>query len=190
MWGFAKDFGLSGLRTGFLVSRWPGVARLMHGDPPARRTSQAWFSPYDSLKHRYTTAILDAEGSGFWDRAMTAYRQRLTDSFTAVAKVLDHHRVPYVHPLGGNSAQFFWLDLRQYLNGPFTEEPDVLFTGTGAEAALAQAILKHTGVKLLTGTTLSCPREGYYRLCFTAADRRTVVDAVDRMCHYLNRADH
>ncbi|WP_158842335.1 hypothetical protein [Saccharothrix deserti] len=40
-------------------------------------------------------------------------------------------------------------------------------------------------MKLLTGTTLSRPQTGYYRLCFTATDRERMVEAVERMFRYL-----
>ncbi len=190
VWGFAKDFGLSGFRTGFLISRSEGVRELMLGDAAKRRTSEAWFSPYDSLKHFYTSDVLTAEGGAFWDRAMTLYRKRLSEQFTAVADVLKEHNIRYVHPEGANSAQFFWLDLREFLLPPTGSDPGHVLFGDGhttsAETALAQDILTHTGVKLLTGGTLSCPREGYYRLCFTAADKQTVVDAVVLMAHYLS----
>lgn len=188
-WGFAKDFGLSGFRTGFLISRSPGVRDLMKGDAEQRRNSQAWFSPYDSLKHFYTTDVLTAEKGKFWDRAMTLYRTRLTDQFKAVAAVFDKHRIKYVHPADANSAQFFWLDLREFLKEP--EHPGsglVLFGDartTSPENALAHDILVRSNVKLLTGGTLSCPAPGYYRLCFTAANHDIVVAAATRMAEYL-----
>lgn len=190
VWGFAKDFGLSGFRAGFVVSRSEWVRRVMLGDAPNRRTSQAWFSPYDSLKHYFTTDVFTAENGLFWDRVMHLYRQRLTESFDAVAGVLDAYRIEYVHQPRANSAQFFWLDLREFLRDPLAGAPAAVLFGDGLvmtpEDALAHDILTETGVKLLTGTTLSCPRPGYYRLCFTATGRERVVEAVERMCRYLD----
>jgi aspartate/methionine/tyrosine aminotransferase len=189
VWGFAKDFGLSGFRTGFLISRSPGVREVMTGDAVRRRTSQAWFSPYDSLKHFYTTQMLTAENGAFWDRLMRLYRERLTKQFTAVADVLKTSKIKYVHPAGANPAQFFWLDLRDFLRKPSDPEPGHMLFGDGRssspETALAHDILVHSGVKLLTGGTLSCPVPGYYRLCFTAVDQKTAVAAVTRMSAYL-----
>lgn len=196
VWGFAKDFGLSGFRAGFLVSRSPWVHRVMTGDRPNRRTSQAWFSPYDSLKHHFTEGVLTAEDRTFWPRVMRLYRRRLTESFEAVARVLDAHGIRYVHRPRANSAQFFWLDLREFLapptgGGPTAATPATVLFGDGRtgnpEAELAEDIAVHANVKLLTGTELSCPAPGYYRLCFTALDRDGVVDAVERMCRYLRQ---
>jgi aspartate/methionine/tyrosine aminotransferase len=189
VWGFAKDFGLSGFRTGFLISRSPGVREVMTGDAVQRRTSQAWFSPYDSLKHFYTTQVLTAEDGKFWDRLMALYQTRLTTQFTAVAAVLNAHQIKYVHPAGANSAQFFWLDLRDFLTKPSGPEPGHALFGDGRtsspENALAHDILVHSGVKLLTGRTLSCPVPGYYRLCFTAVNQQTAVAATTKMSVYL-----
>lgn len=190
VWGFAKDFGLSGFRAAFIVSRSRWVREVMLGDKARRRTSQAWFSTYDSLKHFYTQGIFTAEDHSFWDRAMRAYRRRLTGSFEAVARVLDVHGIRYVRRPSANSGQFFWLDLREFLDlaPPVDPEAAALFGGGRAEdpeTALWGAIRANAGVTLLTGTTLSCPRPGYFRLCFTALDRDRVVAAVERMCRYL-----
>ncbi|MEV0678836.1 pyridoxal phosphate-dependent aminotransferase [Actinosynnema sp. NPDC050436] len=199
VWGFAKDFGLSGFRAGFLISRSPWVHRAMLGDRANRRNSLGWFSPYDSLKHFFTESVLAAEDHTFWERVMRLYRRRLTESFEAVARVLDVHAIRYVHRPDSNSTQFFWLDLREFLavppdDGPADDGPaaatstPILF-GDGRswdpETYLANDIADHAGVKLLTGTELSCSTPGYYRLCFTALDRDRVVDAVERMCRYL-----
>lgn len=49
VWGFAKDFGLSGFRTGFVLSKNPAVHRVMLGskDPAERTHPLPWFTPFD-----------------------------------------------------------------------------------------------------------------------------------------------
>lgn len=189
VWGFAKDFGLSGFRAGFIVSRSRHVHRVMKGEAALRRNSQAWFSTYDSLKHFVTEHVFTAEDHGFWERVMRLYRRRLTEVFEAVARVLDVHGIQYVRRPQANSAQFFWLDLREFLAEPAQAAPFAVLFGDGgsptSEAALAKDVLEHANVKLLTGTTLSCPEPGYYRLCFTAIERDRLIEAVERMCRYL-----
>jgi aspartate/methionine/tyrosine aminotransferase len=168
-WGFAKDFGLSGFRAGFVISKSDYVHAAMTGGD--RQSSLAWFRPFDSLKHRYIEPII-SDGGEIWLAAMNLYQSRLTESFAAVSRVLDDNDIPYVHPEGANSAQFFWLDLRTFL-GPQSEED------------LLNDILKQAGVKLLSGKSLTCNWPGYYRLCFTAFDEVIVVKAVEDMCRYL-----
>ncbi len=192
VWGFAKDFGLSGFRAGFLISKSPYVHNAMLGsqDPLERRHPLSWFSAFDSLKHFYIERLLD-QGGEFWENTMSGYQNNLTDSFVAVTKVLTHYGIPFVHPSGGNSTQFIWLDLRDFLPIGADGEPNLLFIGPSPdnkrEQVLAQLLHDHANVKLLTGATMYCGEEGFFRLCFTAFDKDTVVKAVERMCVYLRK---
>ncbi|MFC7329772.1 pyridoxal phosphate-dependent aminotransferase [Marinactinospora rubrisoli] len=204
VWGLAKDFGLSGFRTGFIVSRSPYVRKVMTGvdEPGHKLRSLAWFSPFDSLRQFLVERLLDASAPGgrpFWDTAMETYRPRLTESFEAVARVLDDFGVPYVRSGGDrfNPAQFFWLDLRSYLpTGPIPaqvrggEDGFALYLGAPGGSAtpeqqLAQRIADQANVLLLPGQVLSCKWQGYFRLCYTAYHKDRVVDAVRRMCEIL-----
>lgn len=63
-------------------------------------------------------------------------------------------------------------------------QPD-LMAAFAADLGLAKDILDHANAKLLTGTTLSCPEPGCYRLCFTTIERDRLIEAVERMCRYL-----
>lgn len=201
VWGFAKDFGLSGFRTGFVISKSKYVHSAMIGSNNLleRRRSLSWFTPFDSLKHFYILNLTAKPPPGKkdpWEEVIKQYPSDLTTSFNAVAAVLKKHNIKFVHPDGANSAQFFWLDLREFLqpchprdsmsinlfdSREHDEDPD-----RRKEACLADDILNEAKVKLLTGTALTCNVSGYFRLCFTAHDQQTVVTAVDRMCKYLN----
>ncbi|MCP2165509.1 aminotransferase class I/II-fold pyridoxal phosphate-dependent enzyme [Goodfellowiella coeruleoviolacea] len=195
VWGFAKDFGLSGFRTGFVISRSPHVRQAMLGTRGTAKSirSLAWFTPFDSLKQFAITTLLTADGGDFWDTAVESYQADLTDSFRAVAEVLDGYGIRYVRGEDANTAQFVWLDLREFL--PADEPPEItpanaLLFGDPTlrptpEERLAEHLLARADVKLLPGTTLSCAWPGYFRLCFTAWEQRTVVAAVDRMCRVL-----
>ncbi|SDD21030.1 pyridoxal phosphate-dependent aminotransferase [Actinokineospora iranica] len=194
VWGFAKDFGLSGFRAGFLISRSPYVRNVMVGatNPTERRNAQSWFTPMDSLKHFYLLNLLHANNDRFWHDAMRQYPELLTSAYKSVAGVLDRYRIRHVHTEHANSAQFFWLDLREFLGRPDQSTTQSgLFgffggdTQPDPEQHLADAILRNANVQLLTGTTLSCPVKGYFRLCFTATETDQVVKAVTAMCEYL-----
>jgi aspartate/methionine/tyrosine aminotransferase len=189
VWGFAKDFGLSGFRAGFVISKSKYVQNVMSGDGEQRK-SLAWFTPFDSLKHFYIEHIIDTKKT-IWDDVMDQYKGRLAESFNAVAEVLKAHKIKFVHPENANSAQFFWLDLREFLPKTTTSDSaSVLFNSRSSdgdrEEELARLIHNNAQVKLLTGHSLTCPLPGYFRLCFTAFERNIVVDAVMRMCDYLN----
>jgi aspartate/methionine/tyrosine aminotransferase len=186
VWGFAKDFGLSGFRAGFLISRSPHVHSAMqgHDDWLVRRKGLAWFSAFDSLKHRLLLPL--ASDAKTWEGVIGSYQGSLRGSHAAVAGQLDQAKVPYRRSAG--AGQFFWLDLREYLPAEAADGESLLFAGPSPykrEQQLADDILRHAHVKLLTGGAMYCPVEGYYRLCYTALDKNAMQDAVASMIRYL-----
>ncbi|MEU4806220.1 pyridoxal phosphate-dependent aminotransferase [Actinosynnema sp. NPDC023587] len=196
VWGFAKDFGLSGFRTGFIVSGSPAVQHAMTenaADPWERRRPLSWFSQFDSLKQFYIDPITALSGAA-WDELTTEYSHRLQRSFDAVSTTLGEHGIRFFRPPGTNSTQFFWLDLREFLAGaPPAEGPETVLFGDDPdepEQRLAHYILKEAGVKLLTGATMyQMDPRGFYRLCFTAARLDTLQPAVERLCRALRKLD-
>jgi len=106
-WGFAKDFGLSGFRTGFVISKSEYVKNAMLGGQQLK--SLSWFTPFDSLKHLYIEQIIkeEEEKPKIWDGAMSHYKAHLAESFREVAGALKSHGIKFVHPETGNSAQFY-----------------------------------------------------------------------------------
>lgn len=197
VWGFAKDFGLSGFRAGFVISKSEYVKNVMNGNGEGKGLkSLSWFTPFDSLKHFYILHLI-AEKGEIWNGAMGQYKRDLTDSFKAVAEVLNDskYRIPFVHSKDANSAQFFWLDLREFLPKTTTRGSEsVLFNSRSPdnleqdpEQQLAHDIYDKASVKLLTGHSLTCKWPGYFRLCFTAFKKEIVVKAVEDMCKFLRK---
>ncbi|GAA1905118.1 pyridoxal phosphate-dependent aminotransferase [Streptantibioticus ferralitis] len=208
VWGFAKDFGLSGFRAGVVISRSPVVHEAMGGT--SSRETLSWFSPFDSLKHFVIGKLLESRGHDsepYTATLMKEYGKTLTANFAGVRAALQEAGLPYVYREKANPAQFFLLDLRNYL--PYFNQPPVdlldclrerfpeprrfhdclpeserrrlpiVFRDIPpAEELLRWYIAERTGVQLLPGTTLSCPEPGYFRLCFTAYARETVTKAV------------
>ncbi|MGK4585634.1 pyridoxal phosphate-dependent aminotransferase [Kitasatospora sp. HPMI-4] len=206
VWGFAKDFGLSGFRTGFLVSGYDPVRRVMEGskDDAEKRASLSWFSPFDSLKQYVIEAILTAKADGdksepYTTYAMKRYGGLLTKSFQHVKDRLDANKIKYVHDDGGNAAQFFWLDLTDYLkpkhhdtNGAGSASADLPLQALNTRAldpredALFHYLVEKAQVTLLPGGVMSCPTPGFFRLCYTALPAEKVGEAVDRVAKALN----
>jgi aspartate/methionine/tyrosine aminotransferase len=178
VWGFAKDFGLSGFRAGFVISKSDYVKNAMRGGGEGRATL-SWFTPFDSLKHFYIEPI--AGNKNTWDGAMKTHREGLTASFNAVAGVLQDYnkkdkRIKFVHEKDTNSALFFWLDLREFLPSTLTPQN---------ELDLRDEIMNKAKVQILPGTTMACKWPGYFRLCFTAYKKDTVKGATENMCKHL-----
>ncbi|MFF2146610.1 pyridoxal phosphate-dependent aminotransferase [Kitasatospora sp. NPDC058190] len=197
VWGFAKDFGLSGFRTGFVLSKNPAVHRVMLGskDAAERTHPLPWFSPFDSLKTFVIGELLSATRNGepYTTYAMKKYPELLSESFKAVKGALDKAGITYVHRKGDNAAQFFWLDLTEYLGKRADHEhselpvigPDGL--DPNEEWLFNYLAAKPTEVSLLPGGIMHNPAPGFYRLCFTARQSKEVVDAVGRMAKALGK---
>lgn len=200
VWGFAKDFGLSGFRTGFVISTNETVAHTMTGaKTPKPVQALPWFSPFDSLK-TYTmdsllTATVDGTKELYTTQAMTDYPRLLTESFETVKAALDKAKIAYVHHDGDNAAQFFWLDLTKYLGKHCSNGEDespvvpVPFAGTDKDEDWLYRYLmaKPTEVTLLPGTVMHSPAPGFFRMCYTARPAKEVVAAVNRMATALSR---
>ncbi|MGK5534087.1 pyridoxal phosphate-dependent aminotransferase [Streptomyces sp. URMC 129] len=184
VWGLAKDFGLTGFRIGFVVSRAAAVRRAMTGG--TGRAPMAWFGPLDSLKAAYAGLLFD-ERTGTGEqwlpvRLMEQYRELLTGQYRAVSAELGKHPVPWVgRGTHRNPAQFLLLDLRRYLDrvpcraggAPPPLYPEI----DPGEERLRRYVEDRARVLLLPGQMLSCPEPGYFRLCFTAYGRETMVRA-------------
>ncbi|MFE0186687.1 pyridoxal phosphate-dependent aminotransferase [Streptomyces sp. NPDC058989] len=188
VWGLAKDFGLSGFRAGFVLSRSAYVRKAMRGGKGLKEMS--WFSPLDSLKNVVVGKLFRRgadKGPWYPEQLMrTVYPERLTASYEAVKKALSKAGVPFLSNNTDNAAQFFFLDLRKYLGKvPAVADGDVWLPVfpeiDDREEKLRAYLEKEAQVQLLPGQTLFCPSPGYFRLCFTAYGQDKVVQAVDRI---------
>ncbi|MFD7411669.1 aminotransferase class I/II-fold pyridoxal phosphate-dependent enzyme [Kitasatospora purpeofusca] len=201
VWGFAKDFGLSGFRTGFVVSKYGPVQRAMLGTAgiEEKKHPMSWFTPVDSLKQYVLGALLETTVNGtgselYTDYAMRRYRELLSASFERVKDRLVARGIEFVHTEGDNPAQFFWLDLTAYLgkvppNGPHGVTPLPFTENSGVnseELKLFNYLASSpTEVTLLPGETMHSPAPGYFRLCFTAYQPEVVCEAIDRVADAL-----
>jgi aspartate/methionine/tyrosine aminotransferase len=194
VWGFAKDFGLSGFKAGFIVSTCEKVHNHVRSnisvDIPDR---YGWFSPFDSLKNFMLQNILSADNGDLPHEAMQEYKKKLTIAFKKIEQLFNECKDIKLHP-PTRAAQFFWLDLRAYLdrvpsNYKFSslKASDLLDHPECAETEdrLLKYIANQGKVQLLPGQTLSCKEPGFFRLCFTCEETHIVEEAVKRMIKAL-----
>ncbi len=157
VWGFAKDFGLPGLKVGALCSRHPEVL--------AAARALAYFAPVSSDTQALLAGLLADED---WVRGYLAgCRARLESAYAGVEAALAEAGVPHVPAGAGFSV---WLDLRAWLPDP----------GAAAEHRLWRRILDATKVNILPGSAFGSPEPGWFRLCF-ATDAALVREAVRRL---------
>ncbi|MFJ7907384.1 pyridoxal phosphate-dependent aminotransferase [Kitasatospora sp. NPDC096204] len=189
VYGLTKDFGLSGFRIGFLVSKSNDVRKVMQGDETLK--SLAWFGPLDSLKSAYVRKLFvadDGRPSDFPKTLMADYAKLLKSAFDRTAKRLRAKNIPYVgeKEKSRNAAQFFLLDLSAYLDKMLP--PDLVSINheiDQREALLGAYLAKDASVTLLPGGEMHCPKPGYFRLCYTADTPENVEQAVDNIAASL-----
>lgn len=183
-WGFAKDFGLSGFKAGFAIT----TNQTVHDHIRGASERYGWFSPFDSLKNFMIGNLLSAQEGQLVRDAMDVYQQRLTAGFNTIQTMFDG--VPDIITYAPTrAAQFFWLDLRAYLdrvpvnmnyslkNIELLRHPE----SADPENDLLTYLAETAYIQLLPGQTLSCVEPGFYRLCFTCEPPEVVEAAVSRM---------
>ncbi|MFJ9244464.1 aminotransferase class I/II-fold pyridoxal phosphate-dependent enzyme [Streptomyces sp. NPDC101776] len=162
VWGFAKDFGLPGLKAGVLHTT----------DPEIRDAARAlaYFAPVSTHTQAHLTRLLadPARVHAF----LAENRRRLGTSYTRAAALLDGHGIPYAPAQAGCSV---WADLAAWLPRP----------GFAGERALWQEILDRTHVSILPGEAFHAPRPGWFRICHSL-DAALVEEALARLGRLLN----
>ena len=155
IWGFAKDFGLSGLKVGVLR---PGR--------PARDAARAL--AYFATVSTDTQALLcDLLSDDERVEALLAEnRRRLADSHAHAASLLAANGIPHVPASAGLS---LWVDLRDRLDQPTFAAEDRLWRRTRAAK-----------VNVLPGSAFGAPEPGWFRLCH-AVHADLVTAGIDRL---------
>ena len=138
--------------------------------------------------------LLSYKGGKLPGNAMKEYKQRLTEAYQRIKPLFDDVEDIKTH-LPTRAAQFFWLDLRAYLNRVPDEYQlsskynriDLLNypESDESETRLLKYIAAEAKVQLLPGKTLSCIEPGFFRLCFTCEETSKVEAAIKQMIFHL-----
>ena len=153
VWGFSKDFGMSGLRVGVLSS----------GDP--RVLEAAGYLARLSTVSSDTQALLRAmlaDGT-FMAGFVQERRRRLADAYAMTVAALDAQGIEYVEAAAG---LYVWVRL-----------PAATFE---AEHETWQRIFDTAKVNIVPGEAFHCPEPGWFRLCFSS-DSRAVSAGIARL---------
>lgn len=157
VWGFAKDFGLSGFKVGVLHTRNPEVRAI------AERLGRL-ATPSSDTQAVLRELLAD---TAWTDAFLTESRARLGTAYRRTTEALDAAGIPYLPATAG---LFVYLDLRSFLPEPTFE----------AERALSDRIFTEARVHLTPGAAFHTPLPGHFRLCF-ATDAAGVATAVARL---------
>lgn len=164
VWGFAKDFGLPGLKVGVLHTRGAAVR--------AAARELAYFAPVSTDTQVLLTGLL--ADTGWRDGFRAAHRRRLAGSYATVTRHLAAAGIGYLPAEAGLSV---WTDLRPWLPG-----------GTpAAEHRLWRRLFDQARVSLTPGQVFHAPEPGWFRLCH-AVGADQVREGVARLRRVLGPA--
>jgi aspartate/methionine/tyrosine aminotransferase len=162
IWGFAKDFGLSGLKV--------GVLHTTHPEVRSAARALAYFAP-TSTDTQFLLRELLADAD--WVRNfLVQSRGRLGASYARTAELLAGEGIRHIPAAAGFS---IWIDLSAWL-------PDPTVAG---EQVLWERIFHAARVNILPGSAFACPEPGWFRLCH-ATDPALVQEGVARLGHVLH----
>lgn len=164
IWGFAKDFGLPGLKVGVLHTR--GAAVL------AAARELAYFAPVSTDTQFLLAGLLD--DTGWLDDFRAAHRARLAGSYATVTRHLAAAGIGHLPAEAGLSV---WTDLRPWLAD-----------GTAAaEQELWRQLFDQARVSLTPGQVFHAPEPGWFRLCH-AVGADQVREGIARLHRVLGAA--
>jgi 1-aminocyclopropane-1-carboxylate synthase len=165
VWAFSKDFAMSGMRTGVLISENREVCDAV--------AAQAyWGSTPGDTQHVLRTLVSDDR----WvDRYVKEMQSRLASSYSTAVTALRDAGIPH-HP--SDAGFFLLIDMRQFLRAPTWE----------AESGLWRQILDEANVNLTPGSTCHISEPGFMRLCFAAVPPEAVRVGVERISALLRSA--
>jgi aspartate/methionine/tyrosine aminotransferase len=148
VYGFAKDFGLSGYKVGVLHSENREVMRAVQ--------DSTYFYSVSMETQRTLAGLLAHPALGGFLEAM---RQRLAAAYRDTAGELAAHGISSLPVEGGI---VMWLDLRVFLRSPSFDAERVLFDG----------VFERGRVNISPGRVFHCSEPGWFRLCFTVPGSR------------------
>jgi aspartate/methionine/tyrosine aminotransferase len=144
VWGFAKDFALSGLKA--------GVLHTVHPQVRAAARALAYFAPVSTDTQALLRELL--AGQGWVERFLAEHRARLRASYQRAAALLAEADIPFVPAGAGFSV---WADLSRWLPA----------AGVEGEERLWREIGETTRVNILPGAVFGCAVPGWFRICHT-----------------------
>ncbi len=164
VWGFSKDFGMSGLRTGILATPNDELRDAL--------TQHAIFSGVSGdTQFLLATMLEDDDWTG---RYISTMHERLAASRSQTEAALAAHGIPVVP---GGAAIFLLADFRSYLDAPTWEE----------EHRVWSTMLEDAHVNMTPGSACYVAEPGFFRVCFATEDPETIASALDRAVASLRR---
>ncbi|MCP3990414.1 MAG: aminotransferase class I/II-fold pyridoxal phosphate-dependent enzyme [Actinomycetia bacterium] len=160
VWGFSKDFSMSGLRSGVLYSENTDLLSAING-------LAYWASTSRDTQSMLRQLLSD---EAWVDGFLEENRRRLRASYLAVTEVLDAYGVVHVP---ADSGLFFVVDARPMMHDLTWESEDEVW----------RTLLDEHGVNITPGIECHNAEPGFMRLVFSGVS----IDAAVEGAHRLGR---
>jgi aspartate/methionine/tyrosine aminotransferase len=162
VYGFAKDFGLSGFRIGALFSKNKKLVSVLQ--------SLSQLAPISSVLQ---TVVIDLLKDESWRQSLFEINhQRLSSTSQQVGQFLENNQIPFVK---ADAGLFLWINLSKYLVSPDFK----------SELVLYQSIFKNARVNFSPGKLFSSQEPGWFRLCFSRQEA-PLKTGLKRIVDYLS----
>ena len=163
VWGFSKDFAMSGVRAGVLTTQNQRVLSALNA-------IAYWSCISGDTQHLLVNMLTDGEWLSSYIDTM---RQRLAKSYRATTTALDAAGIPY---LSGDAGLYLLADFRQFM-------PELTWE---AEDLLWRRILDESNVNLTPGSACHIGEPGFMRICFATEEPGIVEVAIGRISALLS----
>ncbi|KAJ6031929.1 hypothetical protein N7540_002661 [Penicillium herquei] len=174
LYGCSKDFGLSALRLGFLITQ-----NAILKESCRRISVSTWVT---SFSDRVFTAFLNDRD--FYSSYIQRYQIKLSEAYAITTTFLQEHSIPFSP---ANAGLFLWVDLGSWLK--YFQEPSNKANGedVSREMQLTRYLLKH-GVYLNPSEAFYSHAAGRFRLVYTqVADTRDT--GLERLVQSLRKLE-
>jgi len=166
VYGFAKDFGLSGFKTGLLYSTNENVLKAMR--------ELCYFAPVSNATQAMLRKLIS--DAAFLEGFFEENRNRLKTAWSDCKAELKKANIPFTE---ADAGFFVWLDLRKWLQND----------DEASEMQLFQQLMEQAKVNISPGQVFKSVEPGFFRLCY-ARPKEMIKEAIQRMSTYLNSTSH
>ncbi|XP_057312166.1 probable inactive 1-aminocyclopropane-1-carboxylate synthase-like protein 2 [Hydractinia symbiolongicarpus] len=140
VWGFSKDFGLSGFRCGIAITK--------NVDLQSALTSVGYYTSVPTATQYILEELITDET--WLNKLKSINHSRLRKSRDLVTQHLQKWDIPYIYPTSG---LFLWMNLSNYL----------LSDDKQAEVDMFNKLMNH-GLYLVPGFAFECIEHGWFRI--------------------------
>lgn len=162
IWGFSKDFCVSGFRVGVLYSQNEQLNKALD--------NAAIFTGVSHQTQDMLAMLLEDEA--FIEGFLAENRAALAKSAAILEENLTKLQIPFLAPTAG---MFMWVDLRSLLPAPTKE----------AEAKLVKDLFDVAGLVFTPGQSQHASEPGLFRICFAYVTVEALEVAIGRLSHFV-----